>query len=277
MQFEDVLIGAEQDAFGRICGFAPFPYFQRNIEVTCGEDVTPEYVQKSLQWLAQVDGVLMREICQCACYYLQDTLEATSIGELLDADIQHIQDPMEILRYMEFGALCIDEPEDPDLPVLNLSGGCDWQEDEGLQCLIREGRVVYLGSWNDLDIWRSPCLGEEDYLFNYVYYPRREELRARYAERLAQQPVKVLPHLEIPMSSPLRHFIEGPFARLEGCSPEEAWARIEDTLLFEFLQEYPRLMEESDLFKHRCFCIERDQGPGEMAQYIEEHCRWDLF
>lgn len=275
MRFEDILIGAEEDESGNMSGFAPFPYFQRNIEVTCEEGVTPEYAAKSLQWLAQVDENLMLEICRCACYYLKDTLECTSVGELLDEDIQHIQDPMEILRYMEFGTLSISEPLDPDIPVLNLSGGCDWEEDECLQCLIREGQVVYLGGWNDLDIWRSPCLGEEDYLFNYVYYPRRDELRAKAAERLEGRPVKVIPHLEIPMSSPLRHFIEGPFARLEGCSPEEAWARIEGTLLFEFLQEYPRLMEESDLFKHHCFCLERDQGPGEMAQYIAEHC--DIF
>ncbi len=275
MQFEDILIGAGEDEFGNMCGFAPFPYFQRNIEVTCEDGVTPEYAAKSLQWLAQVDEALIREICQYACYYLQDTLERTSVGELLDEEIQHIQDPMEILRYMDLGMLHISEPLDPGIPVLNLSGGCDWREDEGLQCLIREGRTVYLGSWNDLDIWRSPCLGEENYLFNYIYYPRRDELRTRTAERLAEHPVKVIPHLEIPMSSPLRHFIEGPFARLEGCSEEEAWARIENTLLFEFLQEYPRLMEESDLFRHRCFCMERDQGPGEMAQYLAEHC--DIF
>ncbi len=275
MQFEDILIGAGEDEFGNMCGFAPFPYFQRNIEVTCEDGVTPEYAAKSLQWLAQVDEALIREICQYACYYLQDTLERTSVGELLDEEIQHIQDPMEILRYMDLGMLHISEPLDPGIPVLNLSGGCDWREDEGLQCLIREGRTVYLGSWSDLDIWRSPCLGEENYLFNYIYYPRRDELRARTAERLAEHPVKVIPHLEIPMSSPLRHFIEGPFARLDGCSEEEAWARIENTLLFEFLQEYPRLMEESDLFRHRCFCMERDQGPGEMAQYLAEHC--DIF
>ena len=275
MQFEDILIGAGEDEFGNMCGFAPFPYFQRNIEVTCEDGVTPEYAAKSLQWLAQVDEALIREICQYACYYLQDTLERTSVGELLDEEIQHIQDPMEILRYMDLGMLHISEPLDPGIPVLNLSGGCDWREDEGLQCLIREGRTVYLGSWSDLDIWRSPCLGEENYLFNYIYYPRRDELRARAAEHLAEHPVKVIPHLEIPMSSPLRHFIEGPFARLEGCSAEEAWARIENTLLFEFLQEYPRLMEESDLFRHRCFCMERDQGPGEMAQYLAEHC--DIF
>lgn len=275
MKFEDILTGAGEDEFGRMCGFAPFPYFQRDIEVVCDEAVTPEYAARSLQWLAEVDEGLIREICQYACYYLQDLLEATSIGELLDEDIQHIQDPLEILRYMEFGTLQIDEPADPDLPVLNLSGGCDWQEDLGLQCLIKNGHVVYLGSWNDLDVWRSLSLMEEDYICNYVYYPRRDELRQKAAEQLARSPVQPLPHLEIPMSSPIRHFIEGCLTQFESCAVREAWAKMENTLLFQFLQDYPALSRESGTFLCQCYRIERDQGPGELAQFLAE--QRDIF
>lgn len=278
MQFSDVLTSPGPDGFGRITGFTVFPYFQSTIEVVCAPEVTPEYAARSLQWLSAVDETLVREICQYALYYLQDILESTSIGELLDEDIQHIRDPLEILRYMEFGALTIDMPLDPEVPVLNLSGGCDWQEDNGLQCLIKSGHVIYLGGWDDLDIWRSACLREEDYICNYVFYPRREELRQKAAEPLARKGFpKPIPHLEIPLSSPVRRFIEGPLARWEDCTSEEAWARIENTLLFEFLQEYPQLVQETDSFKYRCFCLERDQGPGDMAQYIEETCKWDLF
>lgn len=280
MEFQDVLIGADRDEFGRMCGFAPFPYFQTRLEVTCDPEVTPEYAARCVQWLAETDESLIREICQYALYYLQDTLESTSIGELLDEEIQHIQDPLDILRYMAFGSLAIDPPSDEesaDIPVLNLGGGCDWQEDEGLQCLVKNGHVVYLGGWDDLDIWRSASLKEEDYLCNYVFYPRREELRAKAAERLKNQPVRVIPHLEIPLSSPIRRWIEGVLARMEGCTAEEAWANIEPMLLFEFLKDYPQLLEEPEDFLYRCFCIERDRGPGEMAQYVEGHCKWDLF
>ena len=141
LQFTDLLQQAGPDEFGRVTGSAVFPYFNREIEVICHEGVTPEYAAKSLQWLAAVDEGQMREICQYAWYYLQDQLEATSVGELLDEGVEHIQDPLEVLRYMEFGALDIHPPQDPDVPVLNLSGGCAWREDEGLQCLLRGGRV----------------------------------------------------------------------------------------------------------------------------------------
>ena len=98
LQFTDLLQQAGPDEFGRVTGSAVFPYFNREIEVICHEGVTPEYAAKSLQWLAAVDEGQMREICQYAWYYLQDQLEATSVGELLDEGVEHIQDPLEVLR-----------------------------------------------------------------------------------------------------------------------------------------------------------------------------------
>lgn len=184
LRFEDILINAGIDESGRVTGYAEFPYFHKQIEVTCDEGVTAEYVAQSIRWLAEVDEALVREICQYALYYLQDELESTSKGELQGQDIQHIQEPLEVLLYMEFDSLDIKIPKEPEIPVLNLSGGCDWQEDEGLQCLIKNGRVVCMGSWNDEDVWDERLLNDDKYLSNYVLYPKREELRQKAAERL---------------------------------------------------------------------------------------------
>ena len=182
LRFEDILINAGTDEFDRMTGYAEFPYFHKQIEVVCEEGVTAEYAAQSIQWLAEVDEALVREICQYALYYLQDELESTSKGELLDEDIQHIQEPLEILRYMEFSGLDIKLPNEPESPVLNLSGGCDWQEDEGLHCLIKNGHVVYMGSWNDEDVWDEHLLDDGQYLVNYVLYPQRKALQQKVAK-----------------------------------------------------------------------------------------------
>ena len=171
--------------------------FHRQIEVTCDEGVTAEYAARSIRWLAEADETLVREICQYALYYLQDESESTSRGELSDEDMRHIQEPSEVLRYMESGSLDIRIPKDLEIPVLDLSGGCDWQEDEGLHCLIKNGHVVYMGSWNDGDVWDECLLNDDKYLSNYVLYPRREELRQKAAERLKQHPPKKIPHLGV--------------------------------------------------------------------------------
>lgn len=198
LRFEDILINAGIDEFGRMTGYVEFPYFHKQIEVICHKGVTVEYAARSIRWLSEIDDALIREICQYALYYLQDELECTSKGDLLDEDIQHIRNPLEVLRYMEFVSLDVKPPMDPEIPALNLSGGCDWQEDEGMHCLIKNGHVIYMGSWNDEDVWDERLLDDDKYLFNYVLYPRREALRQKAAERHKQHPPKQIPHLESP-------------------------------------------------------------------------------
>lgn len=270
LRFEDVLVNAGTDEFDRMTGYAEFPYFHKQIEVICDEGVTAEYAAQSIRWLAEVDEALVREICQYALYYLQDELESTSIGELLPEDIQHIQEPLEVLRYMEFGSLDIKIPKDSEIPVLNLSGGCDWQEDEGLHCLIKNGHVVYMGSWNDEDVWDERLLNDDNYLFNYVLYPQREVLQQKVAERLKQNPPKKIPHLEFAMNSPVRKFVEFLLAGAEHCTPEEAWAKLDGTRLMVLLQEDSSLAWEDASLLYRCYCMERDLGAVDMEVYLWE-------
>ena len=270
LRFEDILINAGIDEFDRVTGYVEFPYFHKQIEVICDEGVTAEYAAQSIRWLAEVDEALVREICQYALYYLQDELESTSIGELLPEDIQHIQEPLEVLRYMEFGSLDIKIPKDSEIPVLNLSGGCDWQEDEGLHCLIKNGHVVYMGSWNDEDVWDERLLNDDNYLFNYVLYPQREVLQQKVAERLKQNPPKKITHLEFAMNSPVRKFVEFLIAGAEHCTPEEAWAKLDGTRLMVLLQEDSSLAWEDASLLYRCYCMERDLGAVDMEVYLWE-------
>ena len=270
MRWEDVLRDAQRDKFGNMVGKALFPYFQTDIEVACEPEVTPEYASRSLAWLGELGGERMKEICRYASFYLQDQLECTSVGELLDEGVQDLKGPLDILEYMGFHTLDIENPEDPELPVLNLGGWCDWQEDEGLQCLIKDWKVLYLGTWNDCSVWQSHYLNDDQYLSNYVLYERRAELQAKAAERLKSSPPEPFPHLEIPMSSPIRKFVEFKLALTEQCSSKEAWTRLENTLLFEFMRDYPKLAEESFDFLYRCFCIERDEGGADMAGFLAE-------
>ena len=274
LRFEDILITAGTDKFGRTTGYAEFPYFHKQIEVICDKGVTAEYAARSIQWLEDVDEALIREICQYALYYLQDELESTSKGELLDEDIQHIQEPLEILRYMEFVSLKIRLPREPQTPVLNLSGCCDWQEDEGLHCLIKKGHVIYMGSWNDEDVWDEHLLDDNQYLFNYVLYPQREALRLKAAERLKHHPPKQIPHLEFAMNSPVRKFVEFLLAGEEHCTREEAWTKLEGTRLMTLLQEDASLAWEDASLLYRCYCMERDLGAVDMEVYLLEQTYW---
>lgn len=51
LRFEDILINAGIDEFGRMTGYVEFPYFHKQIEVICHKDVTAEYAARSIRWL----------------------------------------------------------------------------------------------------------------------------------------------------------------------------------------------------------------------------------
>ncbi len=99
-------------------------------------------MEKCLKYLEEVDEDLILQICKYAEFYCKNTFET----------------------------LYIDEPpasaEGP-CKVLNLSGGCDWEEDEGIQCLVKNGEVIFLGGFNAWSVWRDYS---RDYIGNYVLY-----------------------------------------------------------------------------------------------------------
>ena len=53
-----------------------------------------------------------------------------------------IENCMDILKYMSINSLFIEhcKPENENVKVLNLSGCCAWDEENGIQWLVKDGR-----------------------------------------------------------------------------------------------------------------------------------------
>lgn len=265
-----------EDEFGGMVGTAWFPYFGKEIEVRYDQEVPLEYVEKSILYLSSVDDRLMLEISKYALFFLQDLLENTSVGELLSEELLHIEHPLEVLKYMDFSFLTIDMPQDVNIPTLNLGGGCDWAESEGLQCLIRNDEVIYLGMWNDWSVWYDSY--SDDYLGNYTLYEKRESLQSIEKEKEEiDEEISCRPQLQSPMILNIWIFVEQFLTAKENCSIKEAWALMEKTYLLQWMQEYPDLVKESKDFLYQCFSTEREKGAGELALLISENCDWNMF
>lgn len=69
------------------------------------------------------------------------------------------------MEYMEIEGLVVNKPDNMDDIGINLEGSCDWDEENGIQWLIKDDAVVYTGPWSMLNIWRSPY---EKSMFNYA-------------------------------------------------------------------------------------------------------------
>ena len=84
-------------------------------------------------------------------------------------NMNQIDNPLEILDYISITDMQVEmytSESAKEICVLNLSGSCDWDEENGIQWLIKEDEVVYAGAYNDVSIWHS--FYEEDTLFNFA-------------------------------------------------------------------------------------------------------------
>lgn len=284
MRLHDTFI----NEFGQTEGTAFFPYLDNDITVICQKGVSPEYAEKCLGYLEEMDDALMLQICRYAELFLKDTLENTSVGELGDEEAFPYDDLPGLLQYISFETLYIEEPPEsmedaPEIKVLNLTGGCDWWEDEGLQCLMRDGEVIYLGYFADLSVWGDYS---EMYIGNYVLY---ESYRKRLLEYKRNMVVKTddgqtraqkfSDHWN-EEGFPFRHKIidfVNRIAAKEGISFGEADLILVDTYFYQLMDEYPQILEESLDFWYQCYCVEKETDAGELMRYLCENCEWDLF
>lgn len=282
------LKNAFKNEFGEIEGTAFFPYFNKEIDVICRGEAAPEYIEKCLKYLEEADEVLISRICRYAEFFLKDMLENTSVGETGGGEAFPYDNRLDLLKYIHFETLYIEAPpksiaDSSEIRVLNLAGSCDWQEDEGLQCLVRDGSVVYLGYFEDLSVWGDYS---ERYIGNYVLYEScRERLKQakenmvtethggqmrtqRFLDRLNEKGARIKQKIV-----GLAHIISAK----ENISCGEAYIALEDSYLCRLMNEYPLLLDESIDFLYECYCIEKERDIGELARYISENCEWDMF
>ena len=278
-----LLKNSHKNEFNQIEGTTFFPYFNKEITVIYEEGISPEYVKKCLKYLETVDETLIIQICKYAEFFLKDKLKNTSIGEVYSFPYNNLLD---LLQYFSFETMFIEDPPESisdsyEINVLNLSGGCDWWEDEGLQCLIKNGEVTYLGYYDDRSVWHDHS---EDHFGNYAVYERWDELSKKAAEshkltemdiwrgnRLAHWRAKNLPIIK------LERFVDNIVSVRENVDIKGATEIFENSYLFELMTEYPKLLEESSDLWYECYCIEKENGVGELVRYISENCEWNLF
>ena len=58
-----------------------------------------------------------------------------------------------MLKCFDISALIIDVPKDPSRTGYQLSGNCDWEEEHGIEIVILDDRLVYLGEFTDESPW----------------------------------------------------------------------------------------------------------------------------
>jgi hypothetical protein len=125
--------------------------FDRYIRLHNFDRARPEYMQSCAVALNSLDDRIIDELCKASLRYREDFLYA--VGD----ECPIISNPREVLKIIKPLNLSIPFERRLDVPVVDLEFDCEWEEEHGMQWLVREGKILFVGAACSAIPW-----GEED-------------------------------------------------------------------------------------------------------------------
>ena len=116
-----------------------------------------EYAEKCVEAMNAMPDELIDAICRAAKRYCLEFLDDIGGAELNDivltVPIDENTPPREMLKCFDIGTLIISVPRNLSRIGYQLSGNCDWEEEHGIEIVILDDKLVYLGEFADESPW----------------------------------------------------------------------------------------------------------------------------
>ena len=123
-----------------------FSLYERYISmIDEGDDIN--YVQLCVENLNNLSESLIISLCEASIRYCNDFLDA--VGE----ETKDFNDVKEVLEMIYPSMLVVPEQEYQNEPVIHLELNCDWEEEHGMEWIIRNNQLLYVGAFNGEDPW----------------------------------------------------------------------------------------------------------------------------
>ncbi|MBI1891272.1 MAG: hypothetical protein HYS18_11530 [Burkholderiales bacterium] len=121
--------------------------FDRYIDFSVEDTATIEYVERCATYLNALSDELIDRLCRACIRYCNSFLE--QIGE----PEKKFGEPRDVLKLIAPASLIVPNIEDLDEPVVHMELNCEWEIEHGMEWIIRDNRVLYVGAFNGEDPW----------------------------------------------------------------------------------------------------------------------------
>ena len=140
-----------------------------DIEIDAESDVPEEYIDRCVDFVKNLSGDLHMEICKGGKRYcmwmIEQEKEAMGDDFTAEEEYEKVDENTSlttIARMMDFTGMYIEVPEDENVIAFSIGGECDWEPEHGLDVLIRDGKVIYVGSCEGYSPWDTDYYTEEE-------------------------------------------------------------------------------------------------------------------
>ena len=154
-----VIKNLKTNEYSELEGEAYFELFDRNILVYIDQDADIEYAELCITYLNSLSKELINQLCKASIRYCNEFLD--DIGE----DIIEFSKPTDVLPYITPNTICIPCPKNKSEPVIDLELHCTWEEEHGMEWIIRSEKVMYVGAYNGINPYGDCDVGED---WNYA-------------------------------------------------------------------------------------------------------------
>lgn len=142
------------------------------IEVMYPKDISLNYVEKNVEYFNNLDQAFVEKLCAALKRFFDDYYEMNpDLSEYFADDLieEYDTDHNSILKYIGIGVYRFDEydAENENVPVLNLSGDCEWNADEQITILAKDNNLVYVGPFQYYSVWNQEGV-VKGFLYNYA-------------------------------------------------------------------------------------------------------------
>jgi hypothetical protein len=145
----ELIRNIRQEHFGQE-GEVYFGLFGKYISLFNWQGASEAYVLKCAQYLNNLGEQIITHLCEASIHYCNDFLDA--VGQ----EPKYFDKSRDVLALIRPSSLSIPKPRVPaqeDVPVIHMELNCAWEEEHGMEWVIRDNKVLYVGAYNGENPW----------------------------------------------------------------------------------------------------------------------------
>ncbi|GGA42885.1 DUF6985 domain-containing protein [Psychrobacillus lasiicapitis] len=154
-----VIKNLKTNEYSELEGEAYLELFNQTIKVYIDQDSDIEYAELCITDLNNLNEELIVSLCEASIRYCNEFLD--DIGE----EMIKFSKPKDVLAHITLNTICIPNPKNKAEAVIDLELNCTWEEEHGMEWIIRNGEVRYVGPYNGINPYGNCDIGED---WNYV-------------------------------------------------------------------------------------------------------------
>lgn len=141
--------------------------FNKYIRLEFNDIISIDYVNLCSDNLNSLSEEIILAICRYSLLYCKDVM--SNLSEVTFPEgLYNLCSPREILSFINPISLEIDKPVNLEIPALNLYCKCAWDQDNDMQILINNNRVVYVGPFDGLNSWQTNLSQWNNYVVDSI-------------------------------------------------------------------------------------------------------------